>query len=207
MKILLTAGSTREPIDPVRYLGNRSSGKMGAAIAAAAIAARHEVILVAGPAAINFPDCNRRIDIETADEMLQAVLKEFPGCDLLIMAAAVADFRPASVSTAKLDRRNADHLTLQLVPTIDIAAAAGALKTPKQRTVGFSLETSIDLPRVQKKLAQKNLDLIVHNTTATLGSQDVLATLVYADGRIEKLSSRPKTDFADILLQRAVALF
>jgi phosphopantothenoylcysteine decarboxylase / phosphopantothenate---cysteine ligase len=205
MRILITAGPTREPIDPVRYIGNRSSGKMGAALAKAAVAAGHQVAVVLGPVATAYPTGVRRIDVETAAQMFDAVMREFPSHDLLIMAAAVADYRPAAVSAAKLSREGAR--VLELEPTEDIVAAAGGIKRADQRTIGFSLETTPDLDRVVSKLRQKKLDLIVYNPAKTIASDLIEPTLIYADGREGKLASRPKGEFADILIQRAAELF
>ena len=203
--ILITAGPTREPIDPVRYIGNRSSGKMGAALVRAAAGAGHQATIILGPVAIPFPTAARRIDVETAAQMHEAVMREFPGHDLLIMAAAVSDYRPISASAAKLARGGAR--TLELESTADIVAAAGTIKRADQRTVGFSLETTLDAARIRSKLRQKNLDLIVYNPAQTISSDSIEPILFYADGREENLASRPKTEFADILIQRAAALF
>jgi phosphopantothenoylcysteine decarboxylase/phosphopantothenate--cysteine ligase len=205
MRILLTAGPTREPIDPVRYIGNRSSGRMGAAIAKSALGAGHSLTLILGPVSAPFPLNARRIDVETAAQMHAEVLREFPKCDLLIMTAAVSDYRPIGASAEKLKRGG--ELLLRLESTPDIVADAARLKRPDQRIVGFSLQTSSDLQPSQAKLSAKNLDLIVHNPADTISSASIEATLLYADGRIEKLPSRSKLEFADILLQRAAALF
>jgi len=205
MRILITAGPTREPIDPVRYIGNRSSGKMGAALAQAAVKAGHQVVVILGPVEVSYPAGVRRVDVETAGQMFDAVMREFPGHDLLVMAAAVADYRPISVSAVKLSREGA--LTLELEATEDIVAMAGGIKRADQRTVGFSLETTPDMQRVLSKLRQKKLDLIVYNPAKTIASDLIEPTLIYADGREGKLPSRPKGEFADILIQRAAELF
>jgi phosphopantothenoylcysteine decarboxylase/phosphopantothenate--cysteine ligase len=205
MRILITAGPTREPIDPVRYIGNRSSGKMGAALAQAAVKAGHQVSVILGPVEVSYPDGARRVDVETAGQMFDAVMREFPRHDLLIMAAAVADYRPISASAVKLSREGA--LTLEMESTEDIVAAAGGIKRADQRTVGFSLETTPDMSRVLSKLRQKKLDLIVYNPAKTIASDLIEPTLIYADGREGKLASRPKGEFADILIQRAAELF
>lgn len=205
MRVLITAGPTREPIDPVRYIGNRSSGKMGSALVRASVAAGHSTTIIAGPVTEPFPSEARRIDVETAAEMLVAVLREFPEHDLLIMAAAVADYRPVTASAQKLVR--AGVRVLELEPTEDVIAAAGRIKKPSQKTVGFSLESSPDIDRVRGKMRQKNLDLIVYNPVATIASDSIQPSLLYADGRVENLESRSKGDFADMLLQRAAQLF
>lgn len=206
MKVLITAGPTREPIDAVRYIGNRSSGRMGAAIASAAMNAGHTVTLIVGPVSVPLPTVARRIDVETAAQMQAAVLGEFPAHDLLIMSAAVADYRPKRVYAGKLPRAGRT-LTIECEPTEDILTAVGAIKRPDQRTIGFSLEIAANLDRSREKLARKRLDLIVYNPTETMDSRDVESVLLWADGRTETLSSRSKTEFAEVLLNRAGALF
>lgn len=206
MHVLITAGPTREAVDPVRYLGNRSSGKMGAAIAAAALAGAHEVTLILGPVTATFPPGARRVDVESAAQMYSAVMREFPSHDLLIMAAAVADYRPKVVSAVKLSRA-AGTTTLELEPTEDIAAAATEIRQDHQRVIGFSLERAGDIERARTKLEKKKLDLIVYNPTETMESDSVSATLLYPDGREETLAYGPKADFAAQLMTRAVALF
>jgi phosphopantothenoylcysteine decarboxylase/phosphopantothenate--cysteine ligase len=204
MIFLVTAGPTYEPIDPVRFIGNRSSGKMGAALATAAMERGHEVTLIVGPVCIAMPAVAKRIDVESSQQMHEAVLSHFPACDILIMAAAVADYRPRTVSTGKLAR--GASLSIDLVPTADIVAAASAIKQAHQRTIGFSLEQDGDLTRARKKLLRKNLDLIVFNPTETMNADTIAATLLYRDGPSENLPCRSKAQFADILIERAVAL-
>ncbi len=205
MRVLITAGPTWEPIDPVRYIGNRSSGQMGSALAGAAVKSGHSVTLIAGPITAAIPSGIMRIDIETSQQMHDAVLEAFPHHDLLIMAAAVADFRPAKVHTGKVER--AGMLTIELEATPDILAAAGGIKRPDQRTVGFSLVQRGDLDRSMQKLRRKNLDLIVYNPLDTMSSQSIESVLLWPDGRSEELPCRSKGEFADTLLQRAAALF
>ena len=205
MRILITAGPTREPIDPVRYLGNRSSGRMGRSLAEAAGRRGHAVTLVVGPVVVPMPADVRRVDVETTREMHDAVLAEWPDHDLLVMAAAVADYRPAAVSPTKLNRDAG--LTLQLEPTEDILAAAGAAKRGDQRTVGFSLVDPADVGRSVEKLRRKRADLIVSNPLGTMGDAGVAAVLLWADGRAEQLPYRTKAAFADLLLDRAAGLF
>jgi phosphopantothenoylcysteine decarboxylase/phosphopantothenate--cysteine ligase len=205
VKILITAGPTYEPIDPVRFIGNRSSGNMGAALATAASAGGHDVTLLLGPVAAPMPANIRRIDVFSSREMFDAVMNEFPRHDLLIMAAAVSDYRPASVSQKKFERGG--MLTIELEATEDILAAAGRIKRPDQRTIGFSLVRRGDIARSRKKLQRKSADLIVYNPLDTMSSTTIESILLYPDGRAEELSSQPKRDFADILLARAAALF
>lgn len=205
MRILITAGPTREPIDAVRFISNRSSGQMGAALASAALTAGHEVTLVLGPVSIAMPPVSRRIDVETTAQMNHAVLSEFPSHDLLIMAAAVADYRPKQIHPDKLAR--ASSLTIECEPTEDILAAAGRIKRESQRTVGFSLEMEGNLSRAKEKLIRKNLDLIVYNPAETMNSSDVHATLLWPDGAAEELPAVSKSRFAEILLDRSTGLF
>ena len=205
MRILITAGPTREPIDPVRYIGNRSSGKMGAAIAAAALNMGHSVTVILGPVSVEYRQEARRVDVESTQQMLAAVLSEFPRHDVLIMAAAVADFRPVNASAAKLAREG--KLLLELEPTEDVVAAAGRIKRPDQRTVGFSLESWPDLDRVRGKLREKNLDAVVYNPVGTIGSDAIEPAILYADGRVEWVGWESKLQFADMLIQRVAGLF
>ncbi|HEV2295301.1 MAG TPA: phosphopantothenoylcysteine decarboxylase [Tepidisphaeraceae bacterium] len=213
MRILITAGPTYEPIDPIRFLGNRSSGQMGAALARAAsgsgdlnrAAAGHSVTLILGPVTAPMPVNVRRIDVFSSRDMHDAVLHEFPNHDLLIMAAAVSDFRPRSVSQQKTERGGT--LTLELEATEDILAAAGRMKRPDQRTVGFSLVQRGQIERSREKLRRKNADLIVYNPLDTMSSATIESILLYPDGRCEELPMRAKAEFATILIHRAVALF
>ena len=205
MRVLITAGPTREPIDAVRFIGNRSSGRMGAAIADAVITAGHEVTLIVGPVGIPMPAQARRINIETAAQMHESVLREFPSHDLLIMAAAVADYRPKHIQDGKLAREG--NLTIECEPTEDIVASAGIIKRPDQRTIGFSLEVRGNLDRAREKLSHKQLDLIVYNPTETMESDAVEATLIWADGRTKELARLAKGEFAALLLNHATKLF
>ncbi len=205
MTFLLTAGPTHEPIDPVRYIANRSSGKMGLALANSILSAGHSLIVILGPVSIEFPSKAKIIKIRTAAEMHEAVLDQFPSHDILIMAAAVADYRPKTIIPDKLARKG--NLTIECEPTPDILAAASSQKTASQRTVGFSLEAAGNLDRAKQKMLAKNLDLMVFNPTETMGSDRIAATLLYPGHPPENLPSRSKGQFADILIQRSVALF
>ncbi len=179
---------------------------MGKALAEAAIRAGHQVTLILGPIFIEMPlAVVARINVETAQQMFDAVTREFANNDLIIMAAAVSDFRPKSAHGDKLARQGA--LTLELEPTADIIGAVGNQKLPHQRTIGFSLEADDGLERARRKMLEKNLDLIVFNPLRTLDAATIDATFLYPDGRSEKVSSRPKAELADILLQRAADLF
>jgi phosphopantothenoylcysteine decarboxylase/phosphopantothenate--cysteine ligase len=210
-KVLITAGPTQEPIDPVRYIGNRSSGKMGFALAAAAAQRGAEVTLVAGPVALSTPASVRRIDVVTATEMKEAVLREFASTDLLIMAAAVADFAPASPHGKKIKRDDvaADRLMLELKRNPDILKAAGERKAG-QVLVGFALETENGVVNARRKLSAKNCDLIVLNNAAEegagIGGDTNIVTIISAGGDAEQLPKLTKTDVAHRVLTRIAPL-
>jgi len=163
-KALVTAGPTYEAIDPVRFIGNHSSGKMGFAIAEELSALGANVTLICGPTALKLSDKNiKRIDITSAEEMLGASLENFPGTDISILSAAVADYRPKKASTLKI-KKDSSALELELVKTSDILATLGQSKKPGQILVGFALETDNEIPNAIKKLEKKNLDFIVLNS-------------------------------------------
>jgi phosphopantothenoylcysteine decarboxylase/phosphopantothenate--cysteine ligase len=163
-KILITAGPTFEKIDPVRFIGNYSSGKMGFALAEECARRGAEVTLVAGPVLmkINHPNITR-IDVESAEEMYNASMKAFPDMDTAILCAAVADFRPSEQYTEKV-KRGEDILNIDLVPNKDIAASLGKIKKSNQRLIGFALETNDEQANALKKIVKKNLDYIVLNS-------------------------------------------
>lgn len=205
MRVLIAAGPTREPIDAVRFIGNRSSGRMGSALADAAIKANHAVTLIVGPVSVAMPLDTRRLDVETAAQMHAAVLSEFPEHDLLIMSAAVADYRPTMVHAEKLSRQGS--LTIECEATDDIIADAGRIKGSHQRTIGFSLEVHGSTDRAREKLVRKNLDLIVYNPAETMESEFINSTLLWADGRTESPGPLTKMKFAELLLARSNKLF
>ncbi len=169
-KILITAGPTYEKIDPVRFIGNYSSGKMGYALAEECAARGAEVTLVSGPVnlSVNHPNINR-IDVESAEQMYNACMSHYPTSDAGILCAAVADFTPECVADKKI-KREKDDLTLNLKPTHDIAAALGKIKTESQRLVGFALETNDETAHAQDKLKRKNFDFIVLNSLNDKGA-------------------------------------
>ena len=168
-KVLITAGPTYEKIDPVRFIGNYSSGKMGFALAEECSRRGADVVLVAGPVSLQSSAAIRRIDVESADEMHAACLAEFANADAAILCAAVADFKPAAVAAQKI-KREGDGLTLKLAATHDIAAALGREKKGNQVLVGFALETNNEETNAQKKLESKNLDFIVLNSLRNEGT-------------------------------------
>lgn len=210
-RVVVTAGPTHEPIDAVRYIGNRSSGKMGFAIAAAAAQRGADVTLISGPVTRATPRNVRRIDVETAVQMEEAVMNEFPRCDVLIMAAAVADFAPPAAIPGKIKREqiHGSSLILELQRNPDILKAAG-LRKSGQTLVGFALETENGIASARKKLVDKKCDLIVLNNPTEEGSgfgTDTNAvTLVSADGAVEALPLRPKIEVAHTILTRVALL-
>jgi phosphopantothenoylcysteine decarboxylase/phosphopantothenate--cysteine ligase len=200
-RVLVTAGPTREPLDPVRYLSNRSSGKMGFAVAAAAVEAGAQVTLVAGPVALSTPKRVKRIDVVTASEMQQAVLDHVGVTDIFIAAAAVADYRPQVMSGRKL-KKSAEKLILELERNPDILALVAARENAPF-TVGFAAETeSVEL-NAQQKLQEKSLDMIAANRVGeTLGFEaDDNALQVFWDGGSVLLERARKTRLARQLME------
>lgn len=205
-KLVITAGPTREALDPVRYLSNHSSGKMGFALAAAAARTGAEVVLIAGPVQLATPPGVRRIDVTTALQMHAAVQQQLDGCQLFIGCAAVADFRPAVVAGDKIKKQHADdRLQLELIANPDIIAAVAAAE-PRPYVVGFAAETTDLLGNARSKLARKKLDLIIANDVSTPGqgfnSDDNAVTLLAADGDQESLPSMNKSLLAEQLINR-----
>jgi phosphopantothenoylcysteine decarboxylase/phosphopantothenate--cysteine ligase len=169
MRILITAGGTREYIDPVRFISNASSGRMGYALARAALKAGHNVTLITAPTAQEPPSNAKVVNVESAAQMLEAVKRHFGWCDCLIMAAAVADYTPIRPVRTKI-KKAGKHLTIQLKPTPDILKWAGAHKKKDQILVGFALEDKALRARAKEKLQDKNLDVIAANTPAAVGA-------------------------------------
>jgi phosphopantothenoylcysteine decarboxylase/phosphopantothenate--cysteine ligase len=170
-KILITAGPTYERIDPVRFIGNFSTGKMGFALAEECAARGANVVLISGVTSLSVSHPNiRRIDVESAIEMYNAAIQEFPETDIAILSAAVADYRPLLTAGEKIKRKEGENLTITLIPNPDIAASLGQLKKPHQLLVGFALETDNEEANAMKKLAKKNLDFIVLNSLKDSGA-------------------------------------
>ena len=169
-KVLITAGPTYEKIDPVRFIGNYSSGKMGFALAEVCAEQGADVTLISGPVTLQTKHSGiHRIDVESAAEMYEAAVKNFPKSDIAILCAAVADFTPKVTADKKIKRKG-DEMVLRLQPTEDIAAALGALKKKKQIMVGFALETDNELKNAKEKMVRKNLDFIVMNSLQDKGA-------------------------------------
>lgn len=197
-RILITAGPTYEKIDPVRFIGNYSSGKMGFDLAEECLRRGAEVTLVAGPVALHCSEGINRIDVESCGEMYDVCTKAFPDSDAAILSAAVADFAAEEVSPTKI-KRGADGLTLRLKPTHDIAGALGKMKRDGQRLVAFALETNDEENNAKSKLERKNADFIVLNSTripgTTFGSDDNQITVISRDFKHE-YPKKPKTEVA-----------
>jgi phosphopantothenoylcysteine decarboxylase / phosphopantothenate---cysteine ligase len=193
VRFLITAGPTREPIDPVRYLSNRSSGKMGYAIAEAAIEAGHEVVLISGPVVIDRPRGAAMISISTSDEMFTAVHQQARSCDILVMCAAVADYKPAKVSENKLKKRD-EKISLEFVPTRDILVSLP--KNRKYLVVGFAAETENVEENAQKKLQAKNCDIVVANDVSSadsgMESDENEVGIFFRDDEMKKISCASK---------------
>lgn len=208
MKVLVTAGPTYEKIDPVRFIGNFSTGKMGVAIAAAFAERGDEVELVCGPITAKVPESPliHRTDVVSACEMYDAVMERFGMCDGAVLCAAVADYTPAHVYSEKVKRETTGPMTIELVPTQDIAAACGKAKRENQFMVGFALETCDEMTHAADKLKRKNLDFIVMNSLkvkgAGFGVDTNVVTFVYADGHAEELPLMPKTEVAREIVKR-----
>ncbi len=207
-KILITAGPTYERIDPVRFIGNYSTGKMGFALAQVCAEAGAEVLLVAGPVQqiIEHPRV-KRIDVESAQQMYDVVMEHFPMFDGAILCAAVADFTPIVVSNQKLKRKK-DNLVIELKPTQDIAAAVGKIKKAQQFLVGFALETNDEEAHALDKMRRKNLDFIVLNSLndaqACFGYDTNKITILKASGNKKKFELKSKLEVAkDIINELA----
>jgi phosphopantothenoylcysteine decarboxylase / phosphopantothenate---cysteine ligase len=207
LRVLVTAGGTREPIDPVRFLGNRSSGRMGLALAAAAARRGADVTLIAANVPLPEPAGVRRIDVETAAELAGAAKAEFPSAHVLLMAAAPADFRAAAPGGDKLKREGA--LDLHLKPTEDILAGLAAERAEGQTVVGFAAEHGNDVARAREKLSRKSADLIVFNDVSdpSIGfeSAENAATLISSTSEVS-LSRAPKDIIAEQILDRVESL-
>ncbi|MCD8166345.1 MAG: bifunctional phosphopantothenoylcysteine decarboxylase/phosphopantothenate--cysteine ligase CoaBC [Bacteroides sp.] len=190
-KVLITAGPTYEKIDPVRFVGNYSSGKMGFALAEACAERGAEVILIAGPVQLTtIHPSIRRIDVESASQMYEEAITHFPECDSAVLCAAVADFTPDDPAGKKI-KREGETLTLTLKPTRDIAATLGKMKQPHQMLVGFALETDSEEKNAMGKLERKNLDFIVLNSLNDQGAGFWVDT-----NKITILSREGKTEFS-----------
>lgn len=200
--VMITAGPTYEKIDPVRFIGNYSSGKMGFALAEECLRRGANVTLIAGPVALSCSQAINRINVESCEEMYQAATQAFAENDAAILCAAVADFKPSNVADRKI-KREKDDLELRLVPTHDIAAALGKMKQKHQRIVAFALETNDEEANAQKKRQKKNADFIVLNSTrnpgTTFRTDDNQITIISEKGKKE-YEKKPKSEVAQDII-------
>ena len=211
-KIMITAGPTYEKIDPVRFIGNYSSGKMGIALAEQCARRGAEVSLIAGPISSSLlshiSPLISVIKVENCEEMYQAATQTFATSDAAILCAAVADFRPETIAGEKI-KREKDDLVIRLKPTHDIAAELGSMKKPHQRMVGFALETDNELQNAQSKLERKNLDFIVLNTLRNQGtcfqSDDNQISIISRNGQ-QDYPRKPKSEVAKDIIDQLVTL-
>ncbi len=199
-RILLTSGPTRQYLDPVRYLSNGSSGRMGKALAEAALEAGHEVVIVSGPVEVRYPQAARVLPVISTEEMLDACLSVFPQCDGLIAAAAPCDYRPKVVASQKI-RKTGGTLDVQFVETPDIVARLGAIRTSSQWMVAFALETEDLRMRAMQKLERKKCDLIVVNGPAAMHAADTKIEVIDARGEVLTAAAGSKRHVAKALLR------
>ncbi len=209
LKVLVTAAGTREPIDPVRFVGNRSSGKMGYAVAQMAAERGAEVLLISGPSALAVPPNVKAVQVESTNEMLEACLAAYDGVDIVIKAAAVADYRPRDVADQKIKKKTDDALTVVMDKNPDILKTLGAKKA-HQVLVGFAAETQNLLANAREKVVKKNLDMIVANDVTAAGagfnSDTNIVKFLYANGDVCELEQMPKVDVANRILDEALRI-
>lgn len=208
-RVLVTAGPTQEAMDPVRFLSNHSTGKMGYAVAARAAMRGADVTLVSGPTALTTPEGVQRVNIVSARDMYDAVLSRADRQDMIIKAAAVGDYRPAETASEKLKKGDGE-MTVALARNPDILAELGRRKHPGQLLCGFAMETQNLLDNAADKLRRKNCDMLVANSLrdkgAGFGTDTNVATLLFADGRRETPPLMSKEDLADVILDRLLAM-
>ena len=195
-KLLITSGPTRQYIDPVRYISNASSGKMGCCLANAAIQNGHEVVVVSGPVQIDYPDGVEVIPVVSTEDLLETCKSVFPSCDGLIGAAAPCDYRPVQVADHKI-RKTGETLELKLVETEDVVATLGAMKTDRQWTVGFALETEDARFRALSKLIRKSCDLVVLNGVSAIDSDENAIEIISSEGKIVAQENGDKQKVAE----------
>lgn len=206
--IMITAGPTYEKIDPVRFIGNYSSGKMGYALAEECYRRGAEVTLISGPVSLSCSEGIKRIDVESCKEMYEQATRAFPQQNAAILCAAVADFKPENVAETKI-KREKDDLLLRLKPTQDIASTLGKMKTSDQRIIAFALETNNEELNAKQKLEKKNADFIVMNSTrnpgTTFQSDENQITIIHKEGKKE-YAKKPKTDVAKDIVDELATL-
>ncbi|MEO8268282.1 MAG: phosphopantothenoylcysteine decarboxylase [Aureliella sp.] len=204
-KILITSGPTRQYLDPVRYLTNASSGRMGAALAEVATSRGHHVTIISGPVAVEYPEAAQVIQVDTTDEMLAAVLEHFPEHDGLIGAAAPCDYMPRRVSSGKI-AKDGRPLMLELIETPDIVATAAQGKRANQWVVGFALETEDQRFRAIVKMQRKCCDMMVSNGPSAINALDNEVEIIAADGTTLSMASGTKREVAEAIIRAAEPL-
>ena len=208
-KIMITAGPTYEKIDPVRFIGNYSSGKMGFALAEECARRGAIVTLISGPVVIECSNKVKRIDVESCEQMHEAAVREFKDQDAAILCAAVADFKPENIAEKKI-KRGKEDLVLRLLPTQDIAASLGRLKKSGQKLVGFALETNDEETNAVKKLHKKNFDFIVLNSTRNKGTtfqSDFNKISIISENEKKEFAKKPKDEVAKDIIDEMELLF
>jgi phosphopantothenoylcysteine decarboxylase/phosphopantothenate--cysteine ligase len=200
-KILITSGPTRQYLDPVRYLTNASSGRMGAALAAACLERGHEVIIISGPVSVAYPEGAEVVPVVTTAEMLARAVEIFPSCDGAIGAAAPCDYQPRQVATSKI-AKTGQPLTIELIETKDVVAELGATKKPGQWVVGFALETDDRRFRSIVKLEKKHCDMMVSNGPEAIDSAENHVEVLAADGELLDTISGGKEEVARRIIDR-----
>jgi len=214
VRFLVTAGPTREPIDPVRYISNRSSGKMGYAIAEAALEAGHDVVLISGPVNLTAPRDAKFVSVSTSDEMFDAVHECADQCDVCILCAAVADYRPANVSDTKIKKRG-EQFSLELIRTRDILDSLGRQSDRQFLLIGFAAETNHVEENAAQKLREKNCDIIIANDVSSaksgMESDENEVTILFRNGERHRISRAPKNiiarEFVRIFHNSATKMF
>jgi len=209
-RVLINAGPTREPIDPVRFISNHSTGKMGIALADTAASYGADVNLILGPVSILPRNNSVKITrVVTAAEMAEECLMNFPQCDIAILAAAVADFTPETVYTGKIKKSNKPFL-LKLIPTTDIAYELGKIKKPGQILAGFALETENEIKNAVRKMKKKNFDIIILNSLkdegAGFGYDTNRITIIDRNNNIDKFELKSKEETAKDILEKIIKL-
>lgn len=209
LKVLVTAAGTREPIDPVRYVGNRSSGKMGYAVAQMAAERGADVLLISAPSALKVPANVQIVQVETTCQMLEACLKAYENVDIVIKAAAVADYHPRDVAAQKIKKKTDDALIVVMDKNPDILKILGEKKT-HQILVGFAAETQNLLANAKEKIVKKNLDMIVANDVTAAGAgfntDTNIVKFLFASGEVRSLEKMPKTEVANCILDEVLHL-
>lgn len=209
-KILITAGPTYEKIDPVRFIGNFSTGKMGFALAEECATRGAEVLLIAGPTSLTATHPNiKRVDVESALDMYNASISAFPDKDIAILSAAVADYRPTDVQDKKMKRRDNEDITIRLTPNPDIAATLGKMKSKKQQIIGFALETNNEESNAIKKIEKKNFNYIVLNSLndsgAGFGHDTNKITIISKEGDKRSFNLKSKKEVAKDIIDNTIA--